>query len=201
MLEGKSDDRWNSLVSEVLKNSTSGSNLVKTLKPQTKIWILEHIFQPPTKSTKEIVGWVLSRRASVIVAHAEKPIHPSSSLLCAFVECLTMEKNPPRFIFFNDFSEKSVGLSSLQIKYALIFLGYAQVLIVLSEFQVQGLASIVKEMQDFKTASTHAFGMLLFGSGEGVTELATEVFYDVRGVVLAGSVPLSWLTPNDQGDI
>jgi hypothetical protein len=190
-LECLNNSPWQSLVEEVLQHSNCG--IVEALKPATKTWILEHLFVAPTNTTKEVSEWVLSRRASVIVAQSEKPIHPSSPLLAAFVECL---KTPTRFVFFNDFSETSMNLSSLQIKYALMFLGYAQVFMVLSEFQVRGLASIVKEIQDSGTRSTRDFGMLLFGSGPDVNELATEVFYDVRGVVLAGSVPVSWVEDN-----
>lgn len=188
---------WQDLVDEVLKNAINGTEIIERLKPQTKMWILDHILPAPQKTEKEVVQWVLSRKASVIVAHGEKPIQPHSLLLGAIVKCLIMEKTPPRFMFFNDFS-KPIDLSSTQIKFALLFLGHAQVLLVLSEFQVRGIASIVKEMQDGKTRSTYAFGILLFGSGEGVDELATEVFYDVHGVILAGSVPLSWLYAEEE---
>ena len=50
---------WEGLVGEVLKYSTNGNERVEGLKPQTKMWILQHILPAPTtRSKKEVVKWV-----------------------------------------------------------------------------------------------------------------------------------------------
>jgi hypothetical protein len=169
--------------------------------PKTKKWILDHITPVPfitssvTAKEKAAIKWVLEQKASVVVAHGEKPIEKNSLLVRALVFCLRLTPRPARYVFF--FHSGSVDYHeawSFQIKRALIFLGFEDILIVVSEFQEGGYASKVKAMQDFGTHSTHDFGMLLFGSDKILSpEVAIKVFYSVHSVnVVYDRVPL-WL--------
>ncbi len=159
-----------------------------SLNQKTRTWILRHI-HPVTSLACEsdddkTIKWVLERKSSVIVAHGEKPIELNSLLVRAFIQCLRSTQRPAQYVFFfHCDSAEFLALSSLQVENALIFLGFQNVLIVASEFQKGGLASKVKEMQDFGTHSTHDFGMLLYGSDKVLSlKTAIEVFYCVRSV-------------------
>lgn len=169
-----------------------------SLKPATQKWVLRNIYPVPSVTSsstlsdieKAATEWVHEQKASVIVAHGDKPIGGNSLLIRAMMNC-----RPAQYLFlFQVGSPDYCALSSDQIKWALIFLGYMNVLIVGSEFQESGVASIVKQMQDFGTHSTHDFGMLLFGSDKvRAHEMAVEVFYCVQGVnVVYDPVPC-WL--------
>jgi hypothetical protein len=173
-----------------------------SLNPKTKKWILEHITTVPhitstplNEKEKIAIEWVMERKASVIVAHGEKSIKQSSLLVRTLVHCLRSTPRPAQYIFFaHGASVDSLALSSGQIERALIFLGFADVLIIISEFQERGFASIIKQMQDFGTHSTHDFGILLFGSDNVRTlETMIAVFYSVRSVCVNYDPVPVWL--------
>jgi hypothetical protein len=187
------------------KNRDKIAEFLKTsLKPRTKKWILNHILPIPMKSSQKlrqessrqenvgISNWLWLRKASIMIANGSQSLNPNSPLIDAFAQCLELSNHSAPYMFFRNCSAP-VGLSDREVMDAFIFLVYANILIVLNEFQDDTLSScIIKQMQDFHTDSTHDFGMLLYGSKQ--SKMTDEIFYCVNGVgKIKDSLPNAWL--------
>lgn len=175
---------------ENAKNRRRAAEFSRILKPHTQRWILKHlipVLSTPVKIDQDLVLWLWSNQASVIVAYGRKAIRENSLLLHAFIYCLDLAHRRPRYVFFKHSVPGSCVCNELldhEVMSALTFLGYADILVILSEFQEDlALPAMIKELQDNATDSTHSFGMLLIGSHKTrVYEAATQIFYCVREV-------------------
>lgn len=158
---------------------------VPDLSPATKKWIVSHLL--PVSPSQAASTWALEHRSPVLVAWGERRMHHRSALVRTMAHLLGAQH-----VFLAE--PPGLAISSLQFLNALTFLGFANVLIVLNEFQTGGAASTVKLMQDQSTRSTRDFGMLLFSTTESVArETATQVFYSVRGVHVVREPLADWM--------
>lgn len=171
------------------------------LTEETKAWILQHVIRLPSEMptcSVECVHWVSTKRCFVLVTCGDKPIEKECQLVTAMLQCRkSLGRATTHLFFLPSTSYIPQSLSSRQIQNALHVLGFADMLIVIGEFHNRGIASIVKEMQDFHASSTHPFGMLLYSSDRTMfQEVATEVFYSVHEVnVIRDLVPTPFMEP------